>query len=59
MKTNCRWLLASGKYCEKPVKYHVIDDGESPTKVRVYDLCCPEHMERAQKQMDEMLLDED
>lgn len=44
-KRNCRWVLASGSYCEKPVKYKMVEDGGEPgaSKVRKYETFCPEH----------------
>ena len=58
MKNNCRWVLANGKYCEQPVNYHIVDDGESPTKVRVYEPFCPEHLVRFKAQEAQEDLDE-
>lgn len=53
IKRGCRWILqpnrfvdgeyVEGTYCDKPVKYHMFDDG-SGDKVRDYDSFCPEHM---------------
>lgn len=55
MKHSCRWVLApakpgkSGVYCEKPVGYHMVEDGGEPgaAKVREYDPFCPTHMMKA------------
>lgn len=55
MKHSCRWVLAPAKpgtpgtYCEKPVGYHMVEDGGEPgaAKVREYDPFCPTHMMKA------------
>lgn len=39
---NCRWVLADGDYCEKPVKYKMVRDDDE-NLVRYYDSFCTEH----------------
>ncbi len=47
---NCRWVLADGTYCEKPVKYKMVEDGGEPgaAKVRKYDTWCADHKAKAE-----------
>jgi hypothetical protein len=46
---NCRWLLASGAYCEKPVGWTMVEDGGEPgaEKVRKYKTWCAVHESKA------------
>lgn len=53
--TTCRWVLASGAYCEKPTKYKMVEDGGEPgaALIRQYNSFCPEHLARKDVLMDE------
>lgn len=42
---TCRWVLASGKYCEKPTEYTIRLDDDS-NKRRHYESFCPVHLAR-------------
>lgn len=55
MAKNCRWVLANGSYCEKPVKWTMVEDGGEPGAplVRKYNSFCPEHQARVDKEKDE------
>jgi len=49
---TCRWVLASGQYCNKPVRwYTVLDDDKN--KKREYKAFCNEHEKVAKQDQDE------
>jgi hypothetical protein len=49
---NCRWVLASGTYCQAPVAWRMVPDGGEPggALVRKYDAFCAEHKAQAEEQ---------
>jgi len=53
---TCRWILASGKACERPTEY-TLQRQEDGSRRRRYETFCPLH--KAQAQAQEYSEDED
>jgi len=51
LSKTCRWVTSPGskeakaQYCERPVGWVMMEDGDEPgaAKVRVYNTFCPKH----------------